>query len=117
MPRRATLVAVIALACALVGPAAAQSVHQEDEARHLDEPLRPRVLPGAARLAAGRVKSVRRVVYGYYPYWVSDLTTIRWEALTHLAWFAVDIDATGAITARHGWPDVDTVAAAHAAGV
>src|SRR5688500_10586345 len=120
MPRRALLVAALALSAALVGPpaAAAQSVHEQELIRHRGEPPRPRVMPEAAqREAARRARSLRRVVYGYYPYWVQDLTTIRWQALTHPAWFAVEIDATGAITARHGWPDADAVAAAQAAGV
>ncbi|MEZ4404736.1 MAG: glycosyl hydrolase family 18 protein [Kofleriaceae bacterium] len=104
-------------------PPPGASPHAAELAAHADEApaVRPR-LPattlaalraGAARRAAGPA----RVVYGYYPYWVAGLDTIRWSALTHLAWFAVELDATGAVTARHGWPDVATVEAAHAAGV
>jgi MYXO-CTERM domain-containing protein len=95
----------------------AQTVHEADLAAHRGEAPAVRTAPSAERLRAGQRKAVERVVYGYYPYWVADLDAIRWEALTHLAWFAIEIDATGAVTARHGWPDATTVAAAHAADV
>jgi len=93
------------------------SIHQIELERHRGEAPPPRRLPDLDRLRRGSRRSVDRVVYGYYPYWVSDLTTIRWSALTHLAWFAVEIDSAGQITARHGWPDAAVVDAAHAAGV
>lgn len=95
----------------------AGSVHGDELAAHRDETPAVRTMPPAARLAAGRDRALTRVVYGYYPYWAADLGSIRWEALTHLAWFAVEMDETGAVTAAHGWPDDTTVAAAHAAGV
>ncbi|MBN1772974.1 MAG: hypothetical protein JXB32_17020 [Deltaproteobacteria bacterium] len=98
-------------------PPAGLSVHEWELRRHADEPLLPRIVPSEEVLRRGAVKAVDRIVYGYYPYWVRDLTTIRWSALTHLAWFSLEMDATGAITAAHGWPDTATVEAAHAAGV
>ena len=98
-------------------PPAGMSVHEWELRRHADEPLAPRLVPPDEVLREGRAKAVDRIVYGYYPYWVRDLTTIRWSALTHLAWFSLEMDATGAVTAAHGWPDTTTVEAAHAAGV
>ncbi|NMC71594.1 MAG: hypothetical protein GYA57_16220 [Myxococcales bacterium] len=98
-------------------PPAGISIHEWELRRHDGEPFRPRIVPPIEVLRRGAVKSVDRVVYGYYPYWVRDLTTIRWSALTHLAWFSIEIDGTGAITATHGWPDAATVDAAHMAGV
>ncbi len=62
-------------------------------------------------------RALPRVVYGYLPYWVLDLSTIRWSALTHLAWFAVEMDSAGQVTAAHGWPDDTTVQTAHDNGV
>src|SRR5688500_5828692 len=109
---------VAAFASSVFTTARADSVHQAELAAHRDEPPAVRTAPPAERLAAAaQGRALERVVYGYYPYWVADLDAIRWEALTHLAWFAVEMDATGAITATHGWPDEPTVAAAHAAGV
>jgi spore germination protein YaaH len=96
---------------------AVPSIHRIELERHRDGSFEPRIVPDATALRRGAFKTVDRVVYGYYPYWVRDLASIRWSALTHLAWFAVEIDSTGEITAAHGWPDTAAVAAAHEAGV
>lgn len=124
--------AACVLALALVSTATAAraddgvatpSPHAAELAAHAGEPPAPRVPLTADQLAelrrarAERAAGPARVVYGYYPYWVADLARIRWSSLTHLAWFAIELDATGAVTASHGWPDAATVAAAHAAGV
>ncbi len=94
------------------------SVHQRDLEAHRDVQPGPVARPDPERLAgAARTRALTRVVYGYYPYWVQDLQAIRWAALTHLAWFSIEINGAGQITATHGWPDEDTVTAAHAAGV
>lgn len=90
------------------------SIHQLELEAHRGEPLAERLAPPPP--TAPR-RALDRVVYGYYPFWVADLARIRWSALTHLAWFSIEIDARGAITAAHGWPDRATVDAAHAAGV
>lgn len=90
------------------------SIHQLEALQHAGETYAPRIVPAQVPL---RTNAPSRVVYGYYPYWVADLTTIRWNALTHLAWFSIDLDRDGAIVARHGWPDPDVVSTAHAAGV
>ncbi len=93
------------------------SIHDYELSRHRGRFPRHRRLPTADRLKHGRVKAVNRVVYGYYPYWLQDLTTIRWEALTHIAWFSVELDSSGNVTATHGWPDTTTVQTAHDGGV
>ncbi len=93
------------------------SIHHYELARHRGAVPPRRRLPPASRLKRGTHKSVNRIVYGYYPFWLADLTTIRWEALTHLAWFSIELDAQGDVTATHGWPDTAAVSTAHAAGV
>lgn len=98
---------------ALVG-APPPSIHQLELEAHRGQPPAVRVAPPPHHGTAARPQ---RIVYGYYPYWVADLASIRWSALTHLAWFSIEIDARGAVTAAHGWPDRTTVDAAHAAGV
>ncbi|MCK6546983.1 glycosyl hydrolase family 18 protein, partial [Myxococcota bacterium] len=58
-----------------------------------------------------------RVVYGYYPYWVDAWEHVRWDLLTHIAYFAVELAPNGTFEATHGWPDRDFVDTAHAHGV
>ncbi|HVV88274.1 MAG TPA: glycosyl hydrolase family 18 protein [Kofleriaceae bacterium] len=91
------------------------SIHQLELEAHRGEPPAIRVPPPPP--TAVPVEGPRAIVYGYYPYWVADLASIRWSTLTHLAWFSIELDAQGAVTAAHGWPDRVTVDAAHAAGV
>jgi hypothetical protein len=104
-------------------PPPGASPHAAEAAAHADRPPAARTRLSPDQLAAlrahrrDRAAAPTRVVYGYYPYWVADLERIRWSALTHLAWFSIELDATGAITNRRGWPDAATVLAAHAAGV
>jgi len=98
---------------------APDSVHAADLARHQDVAPRPRPFP-PRRWAGRETKSgprVDRVVYGYFPYWASGFDELRWDLLTHIAYFAVGIDGTGQVTERHGWPDPGFVATAHANGV
>ena len=90
------------------------SPHQQELALHKHEAPPPRQVPVEV---STRDSSLARVVYGYYPFWVADLTTIRWTALTHLAWFGVDMNSQGEIDALHGWPDHEVVDTAHAADV
>lgn len=97
----------------LLGPPP-PSMHQRELEAHRGEPPAVRVAPPPPSTVR---RELDRVVYGYYPYWVSDLAHLRWSALSHLAWFAVELNAQGAVVAAHGWPDHVTVDAAHAAGV
>jgi hypothetical protein len=94
------------------------SIHEWESRLHADLPdpppgeIVPRPLP------PGRPRALERVVYGYYPYWLHDLDSLRWSALTHLAWFSLGLSSSGQVTGnRHGWPDTLTVDAAHAHGV
>ncbi|NUP08331.1 MAG: hypothetical protein HOW73_19950 [Polyangiaceae bacterium] len=111
------LVAQVASADGAVDPSSRPSIHQLSLEHFAGAPVRPTRLPPKHVLTEGRAKTVGKVVYGYYPYWAHDLTTIRWQALTHLAWFSVTLDASGNATTLNGWPDAETVAAAHEADV
>lgn len=127
--RLSVVVALVAVVAAASSPATRAdppgtlSPHAEEAAAHAGEspairaPLSSAQLDDLRRARAERAAGPSRVVYGYYPYWVADLERIRWSALTHLAWFSIEMDAAGVVTARHGWPDRATVDAAHAAGV
>ena len=91
--------------------------HQEDMARH--QHVVPFDFPAPAAVAFGTPPKprVKRVVYGYYPYWVSAWEQLRWDLLTHIAYFAVNVNSNGTIGDRNGWPDQDFVDTAHQYGV
>lgn len=55
----------------------------------------------AAATAARR--PLRRSVYGFYPYWGGDWTATRFDLMSSLAVFGVDLDSNGNISNRHGW--------------
>jgi MYXO-CTERM domain-containing protein len=108
----ATLIALLSIA-GVPGP----SVHQQAAARQRLEPRQPAVRPDPGVLARGRRKAVVRVVYGYYRGADPYLANVRWEALTHLAWFSIGVDQAGNVSGTAGWPDNVTVQAAHDANV
>lgn len=73
-------------------------------------PLRPAQAAGSPR--------VDRTVYGYYPYWVDQQAykNFRFDLLTHVAWFGVDIKTDGTLK-NYGWPNRGLNQLAHANGV
>ena len=61
-------------------------------------------------------KNLTRVFFGFYPYWIgSDDSFIRWNLITHISWFSVDLNSDGSVSNYNGWPDqwVDLVKDAH----
>lgn len=91
------------------------SNHQEawntnDHLTHVPVPTRDWI-GGALR------PKVVRTVYGYYPYWANSFDELRWDLLTHIAYFAVGMNADGTLGARRGWPDQGFVETAHRHGV
>lgn len=45
------------------------------------------------------------VVYGFLPHWRADFTDqIRPQALSHVAWFSIELDSVGYIKEYNGWP-------------
>lgn len=137
MPRPAAIAAILALCCvgaveakagplqdppervsaASAGRGSLGSVHAWELARHARTPHRPVPRPA---LRPGRPKSqpaVDRTVYGYFPYWAGGFDEIQWDLLTHISYFAVEINGRGTAVASHGWPDEAFVATAHEHGV
>ncbi|MBN2053842.1 hypothetical protein JW905_02895 [bacterium] len=56
-------------------------------------------------VTGGMPSRTARLVYGWYPYWQgSSYERFRWSCLSHVSFFGLDMDATGAITNYHGWP-------------
>ncbi len=89
-------------------------MHPWELARHRGEPPAERAWRSAPK--GRKAKRVVRVVYGYLPYWVSALEDLQWDLLTHLAYFAVELDEQGNVTATHGWPDDAVIQAAESTG-
>ncbi len=93
--------------------AASESAHAVELAAHRHEAPRARRL----RLAALGRPEVDRVVYGYYPYWVSAWDSLQFELLTHLAYFSIEVNPDGTLGDRHGWPDTAFVETGHSHGL
>lgn len=89
------------------------SIHAWETTYHAADPIPRRTyqyIPGTPR-------QLNKIVYGYLPYWISDTSQIRWQDLSHLAYFSVELNTSGGIVNRRGWPDQALVQTAHAAGV
>jgi len=123
--KRAHILATVGVLTAGVAPARADDERQvepiEVRSPHADALRQHRHLPRPARTypaaSPRRARAVEGIVYGYLPYWISDLSSMRFEDLSHLADFSVEVNTDGSMGATHGWPDTALVEAAHAAGV
>lgn len=108
------------------------SIHQREWLKHQGQPLpepehpflygvAPEIREGPARSAS----TLTRIVYGFQPYWTAeDLSHIRWNLLSHVAYFAVALNSDGSVTnlaGSYAWPSGFYVTAlrdaAHANGV
>lgn len=81
----------------LVGPPGLESV-----------PLQPRSFRGTSGPC--------RTVFGFLPYWETS-DNIRWDHLTHVAAFAVEVNSNGTLANDHNWPWTALINTAHANGV
>jgi len=77
----------------------------------------PPLAPAGTVLASPPTKAI----FGYLPYWERDaaVATLRWDLLTHLACFSVDVNSNGTLGTLNGWPSSWTglIDTAHANGV
>lgn len=73
----------------------------------------------AARDRGRGMPPLEKIVYGYYPYWLSGDEPLDYDLLSHIAWFAIALGPDGSISEANGWPGswTDLVAAAHENGV
>jgi len=65
-------------------------------------------------------KSLNATVYGFLPYWrLGHENAIRWQDLSHIACFGVELNSTGGVVDSHGWPSSwsTVIDSAHANGV
>jgi MYXO-CTERM domain-containing protein len=110
---------ILALSAASLGggnptPADTGSSHARLLEQHRHELPKLRTYPSPNMVPRSLAQ---KVVYGYLPFWVSDTTQIRWELLSHVAHFSLEMTSEGTFSATHGWPDADLVSTAHQAGV
>jgi MYXO-CTERM domain-containing protein len=97
-----------------VAPVEVDTPHARMLHQHRHVPPSPRTYPAPGAVPRSLAQ---KTVYGYLPYWVSDTTQIRWELLSHVAHFSLEMTSEGTLSATHGWPDADLVFTAHQAGV
>ncbi|MEQ8277670.1 MAG: glycosyl hydrolase family 18 protein [Deltaproteobacteria bacterium] len=101
----------------LPSTALAQSPHQEALEAHQNVAPFDFPPPPVIHRADEATPRVKRVVYGYYPYWVDAWEHVRWDLLTHIAYFSVNMNGDGTLGTTNGWPDTDFVDTAHQHGV
>ncbi len=98
-------------------------VHGDAFAQHLDAGAGPaRESEGSLLLPPGLREAADPpavTVYGYWPWWGDDLSTVPVQYLTHLALFGVSIASDGSLTSTSNWTShaEQAVALAHPAGV
>jgi spore germination protein len=103
--------ALVALLLAL-GPHAAEALAHAQDA--------PAAWVSAAPLPirATAATALPKRVYGYLPYWESiDLATYRWDLISEVIAFSVEIGADGSVSNPHALPGAALLSAAHAHGV
>lgn len=94
------------------------NVHQFDFELMRSAPTHPDLLREAGQpiLPRGTTAAPCATVFGYLPYWESA-ANVRYDLLTHIACFSVEVNADGSLGNDHGWPWVSVINDAHEAGV
>lgn len=101
------------------------SPHFIDLQRHKNTPTTPeligdhmqQILPLQSRLK--KIATPEVTVFGYLPYWIRSqaYAHLRFDLLTHIAIFSIEVNADGSLGNAHGWPWNDVINRAHSAGV
>lgn len=60
---------------------------------------------------------VRKTVFGFHPYWSSGFSDYNFSLLSHIGYFAIELNANGSVGNTRGWPDHGLVNTAHQNGV
>jgi len=96
-----------------LGPHAAESL-----AHAHDAPAAWVSAPAHAARAAAASAPLPKRVYGYLPYWQSiDLASFRWDLVTDVIAFSVDVGTSGSIVNPRALPGAALLSTAHAHGV
>ncbi|MCA9730743.1 glycoside hydrolase family 18 protein [candidate division KSB1 bacterium] len=101
------------------------SQHFYEQQLHKNTPTTPEligdrsqpILPLQQRLAKTAVPEV--TVFGYLPSWIRSQAyeNLRFDLLTHIAVFSIEVNADGSFGNKNGWPWNDVINKAHSAGV
>ncbi|MBD3275568.1 MAG: hypothetical protein GF372_09670, partial [Candidatus Marinimicrobia bacterium] len=95
------------------------SVHQQQYEKYAEQSFQQE-LPGAPETAEPlfKPKQAVREVFGFHPYWMgTSWQEYRYDVLTTIAYFGVEIDGTGNIIETRGWPVTSLISQAHQHGV
>ncbi|MCA9256346.1 MAG: hypothetical protein KDA33_11950, partial [Phycisphaerales bacterium] len=94
------------------------SVHKAHFDAMCNEPTHPDLLkgPGQPILPRGTNTAPCATVFGYLPYWESA-ANVRYDLISHIACFSVEVNADGSLGNDHGWPWTSVINDAHEAGV
>ena len=103
---------------AVMDGGAGPSIHERelrDWKRRETAGWRPWVDPQTTRAPrALGPRALTREVHGFHPYWMgSAYTSYDWSVISTVAFFSLELGATGAIVADHGWPWTTLVSTAH----
>jgi len=94
------------------------SPHKADWQQMRDMPTHPDLLRPSTPSSAprGALSAPCSTVFGFLPYWESS-ANIRYDLITHLACFSVEVNSDGSLGNDHGWPWTSVINEAHANGV
>jgi spore germination protein YaaH len=97
-------------------------LHVLELARHKNVPTSPDLIGSEGEVVALDGPSVSatpcKTIFGYLPYWSSS-SNIRYDHLTHLACFSLELNTSGngTFSNLHSWPWTSLVNTAHSHGV
>ena len=99
-----------------------KSIHQLELESHRATPTSAELVgpPGAAIMPLQprleKAASPSATIFGYLPYW-STADYLRYDLLTHVAAFSVEVNSDGSLGNDHGWPWTNLINSAHRHGV
>lgn len=118
---------IIGLYCVIFLPrhALAESIHQIQYENHqnteiLKHSMQSAFSANAIQALNGQVSArVQKQVFGFHPYWLTnnEYQRYRYDLLTTIAYFALELNDQGKIIDYNGWPDTALIEKAHANGV